>query len=765
MNTKWFGYEMAGIAASAAALTVICMLAWMALGASPLPRPASASAPAPQFSAQRAFVHVQELARAPRPIATPANAQARRYIVGQLRAIGLSPEVHTAIVQKKTADIYDNTRVALGVVHNVVVRIAGTAPDHERHPALLLAAHYDSAENTLGAADGAASAAAMLETARALRSGAPPKYDVVLLFADGEKVGSLGMHAFVGQHPQAHRVGLALKFDNPGSRGPLVLYDTSRASSEAIAGWARATDARGSSLMRELYKLSPHMPGIGPLAELEAPVLQLATVEGVRGWYPVFDTPDRLDRGTLQHEGETMLSLARHYTQQPLGAASGAGQVYFALPPLGVVHYSMEAVWPFTRLTCLLLIGVCCLAAQRANIDALDIAKGAFGFALAAGALPAVVYLLGARFVAPQVAHDPAAGDTLQLYLPALAALHAAVFICLQRGLQKTIGTSAAVLGALVWIACALLAVSWFRPAASYLLVWPLLAAATAAAALLSRRVAALPQAVRISILCAGLAPGVILVVPAVRDAFALLAPDRIVTLALMSLLLGLGTALLAAVARRYMVRALAVASLGCFALTGNAGASHPPPLQPNPLVYYKDMPTWRAWWLARPPSLDGWTRQLFPNLERPRRLVEVFGWDSDDLWYAPAGDDKLAFPYAILLKNDGAPRRRVEFELTSKNRAPHIRVWIKGGNPRRTVVNGRVLTDTASRTWLLSLYGMQDQLLRFSMDMVGDPAFRVHVEERIPGIPEHALSLRIDASRFMPGTGTTVAADTLWFH
>jgi hypothetical protein len=439
--------------------------------------------------------------------------------------------------------------------------------------------------------------------------------------------------------------------------------------------------------------------------------------------------------------------------------------VYFALAPLGVVHYSTEAVWPFTRLTCLLLVGVCCLAAQRAKVEATQIVQGLFGFALCAGALPAAVFLLETDLPGLHGAFDAAAGGAAQRNLLVLAVLDTAVFIWLQRRLQNAIGTTAAALGALVWIACLLLVVSWLLPGASYLLVWPLLAATTAIAALHSRRVAALPQALRGAILCGALAPGVVLIVPAVRDAFTALAPARMnLTLTLLAVLLGLGTTLLAAVARRFAVRTLALASLACLALSGNASPSRPPALQPNPLVYYKDMPTWRAWWLATP-ALDEWSRQRFPNLEKPRRLVEVFGWDSDDLWYSPAERNELAFPYAILLKDEEEPRRHVEFMLTSKNRAPHIKLWIKNGKPRRTAVNGRVLTDSVSRTWSLSLYGMEDRPLHFSMDMAGNPTFQVHVEERMPGIPENVLPQPLEAGKFIPMSGTTVAADVLLFR
>jgi hypothetical protein len=177
-------------------------------------------------------------------------------------------------------------------------------------------------------------------------------------------------------------------------------------------------------------------------------------------------------------------------------------------------------------------------------------------------------------------------------------------------------------------------------------------------------------------------------------------------------------------------------------------------------------MPTWRAWWLAPPDMAREPARHLFPGMAAPRRLVDVFGWDSDNLWYAPADRvDSLSFPRALLLKNEHDEGRLVEFQLQSKNRAPHIVVTIQNAKPRRTQVNGRVLTETESRSWSMSLYGMEDTPLRFAFEMAGDPTFVVRVEERIPGLPEGVAPQAVAGAGYIPLTGMTVSADTLIFR
>lgn len=754
-----------GAATCIASIALLAFLGWKALASQQLPAPRPADAAATAFSAARAMQHVERLAAAPRPVATPENARARQYLSDTLRAAGVEPEIQTAVVRHKQVSPFEHVHVTLARVRNVVARIDGSAPDHAARPALLVAANYDSGPATFGAARSAASAAAMLETIRALRAGPAPQYDIVFLFTDGDMAGGLGAQAFVEQHPLAARIGTALRFDNPGNGGPLVLYGASRAGSDTIGRWARSVPTpHGSSLMAEVYRLMPGYAGIGPLASLDAPVLHFATVEGTRS--ERLDTPARLDRASLQHEGDAMLAMVREFARLPPSRAAGAEQVYFSVPGAGVIHYPASLAWTFTRLACLLLAGTCLLTVQRAQVDAMRLVKATFGFTLIACALPMLPHYLWLYAPSVHALYSPAAGQFGERYLLAVGALGLALFILLQRRLQRAVGPAAAGLGALLFLGVMLVLASWFAPAATYVLAWPLFAGAAAFALLHSRRVAHLPQAVRTAILLGGLLPALFIFLPLVRDIYAVTTPRKMnLPFGAFAMLLGFAALVLAAVARRFIVRMLAAGGLGLLALSSSASQSEEPPA-PNPLVYYKDMPTWRAWWLAAPDLPRDSARRLFPELLEPRRLVDVFGWDSDDLWYAPADrDDSLSFPRALLLKNEHDNGRQVAFQLQSKNRAPHIALAIVNAKPRRTWVNGIQLTDTESRSWSMSVYGLEDTPLRFSFDMAGDPTFVVRVEERIPGLPAGLLPQGAPVANTIPATGMTVSADTLIFR
>jgi acetylornithine deacetylase/succinyl-diaminopimelate desuccinylase-like protein len=149
------------------------------------PDPVPASAPPTEFSSGRALEHVRAIAQEPHPMGSPENAAVRDYLVEELSALGVEPEV-----QKATAAHYWFNRFAeVGTPENVLTRLEGTNNDGK---AFLLMAHYDSVPTGPGASDDGAGVAAMLETLRALKAGPPLKNDVIFLFTEGEERGLLG---------------------------------------------------------------------------------------------------------------------------------------------------------------------------------------------------------------------------------------------------------------------------------------------------------------------------------------------------------------------------------------------------------------------------------------------------------------------------------------------------------------------------------------------------------------------------------------------
>ncbi len=754
---------LAALAAGLLALIVLAMLAWSARqGPAPSLQTAAQAAPP---ALERMLRHVAVLAARPRPIATAANAQARDYIVGQLRGMGLAPMVQTTTVKKSTIRYWGGTDVTLGVVHNIVVRLPGSAPYHERRPALLLAAHYDSGTATLGAARGAAQVAAMIETARALRSGPAHANDIVMLFADGEEVGALGAKGFAEQHPMARSIGLTLKFDGAGSAGPLLLYDAVNADGGALRGWTGAAPGlQGSSLMARLVKLLPHAPRIGPLAGIDAPALLFVNTGRPLDGASTLDSVERLDPAMLAHLGDSMLRLARHHGDAVLARGAHQPHAWFALPGLGKVQHPAILSWGLAALSCLMLARGYRGALDRVGSTVAPLLQGFFGVAL---------ILLATRMLLWERREELNMLTGLQDSGPAVVFLVAGgcLFVGALYLLRRLAGAASVFLGAMAWLTVALVLILLEAPDAAYFLAWPLAAALGAFTALEAAR----SFGARMLILAAGFAPVPLLLLPALRDTWTALAPhgQYVPALAVAVLMLCFASLFLLLPLGRVVIAGLVLVFAGCLALPGQASGPRPTEqagIAPSRLVYYKDMNSWRAYWLLPPQPLDDWSKKLFPNQEKPAIYVDVFGWHSPRQWFAVAPrEDGIAFPEAYLLRNPrlSKPRlqpllRQVAFTLRSKNRAPHIKMWVAGTKPHRSTLDGRVLTSKES-PWSLSLYGMEDRLLRFTIDAPDDDLLAVMVEERIPGLPEHLLPPGAPAR--MPGTGMTVSADVLRFY
>ena len=135
-------------------LTVlVAMVATVALALYQFVPPAvvSADAPAEEFSAERAMAHLEVIARKPHPVGSPENARVRDYLIQEISAMGLRPQVQKTTVFESAPDEADAT-----TVKNILVRIEGKAPTNR---AVLITAHYDSVVTGPGAGDNGMSVA------------------------------------------------------------------------------------------------------------------------------------------------------------------------------------------------------------------------------------------------------------------------------------------------------------------------------------------------------------------------------------------------------------------------------------------------------------------------------------------------------------------------------------------------------------------------------------------------------------------------------
>ena len=289
-----------------------------------------ASAPLTSFSAERAMKHVLAIAQRPHPIGSAEHDRVRDYLIAQLSILGLEPQIQNATgVGTRSADA--------GRVQNILARIPG---GQSGGPAVLLVAHYDSVEAAPGAADDGAGIAAILETVRAVRAGAPLSHDIIVLFTDGEEPGLLGAAAFVREHPWAKDVAMALNFEARGTTGRSLMFETGRGNLDAVRLLRTVPGVTAGSVFTTIYRTMPVDTDLSELALLGTPALNFAFGDGADRYHTSHDDIAHLNTGSLQHHGQQALALAHAFANGPLPRPRTGDAVFFELPGVGLVVYS-----------------------------------------------------------------------------------------------------------------------------------------------------------------------------------------------------------------------------------------------------------------------------------------------------------------------------------------------------------------------------------------------------------------------------------------
>lgn len=181
-----------------------------------------------------------------RLVGSEGSAEARRFILGRMREIGLTPADQAFTVKKK-----DGSEVT-GV--NLVARIAGTQPGGR---AIVITAHYDhlgvqNGQIYNGADDNASGVAGLLAIAEAFKAKAP-KHDIWIVFLDAEEGGLRGARAFVESPPVSReRIALNINLDmiSKNTKGELYAAGGStqpwvKAQLDALAPGAPVTLKQG----------------------------------------------------------------------------------------------------------------------------------------------------------------------------------------------------------------------------------------------------------------------------------------------------------------------------------------------------------------------------------------------------------------------------------------------------------------------------------------------------------------------------------------
>jgi len=730
-------YLLAGLVAGLVVLVVV--VAVTPFGA---PGPRSAAAPADEFSSERAMDVLRTVAAEPRPIGSARAELVRTYIYERLSRLGLGPHVQTAAIVSAR-----DPRVA-GTVHNVAGRLPGRDPSR----AVLLMAHYDSVPTAAGAADDGSGVAALLETARALRAGPPPKNDIIFLFTDGEERGLLGAQAFLRDDSWAFAAGVALNFDSAGSSSPLLMYETSPGNGLLVRQYLGAARPYASSLMYEVSRRQPIVSDFRPFVARGIPGMSFGMLDGPAHNHTAYDSLANLDEAHLQHAGETSLAVSRRLGEIDLWRLHRPDVTYFTIVDGVAVAYPRALTLPLLALAAALYAGAVVAALRRRLLTGAGVAWSALG---TVGALAASLGVMGVVWAMYRTAYEERAWtDTgvviSDLYRLGLVLLAAAVVVAAYAVLLRRLRAWDLAVVALGWWLAGAAVVSLLVPGAGYLLTWPLIGGALglAAAALLGGRATDSVSGVLLSL--AGAVPGLLLLGSATHLLLLSAGLKQVITVVSVWLLAGLLVLPLTAVLhafRFWLPVALALAGAVVLFAVGSSVAfdgEHPKFTS----VIYRAGPDGPPLWQTVD-RRDDYTRGfLRERLRSPFQAAYFPQLGTRDTIVGAAPDYGLTPPSLRVLSDatDG-DRRTVRLRLRSRRSAAVVSLLVHTvvGNLTASVAGQRLggrdttLLDGTTVRWSFDYYAPPPEGVVVVLRFAAGPSVRLLAADFSYGLPAGA--------------------------
>lgn len=147
--------------------------------------------------------------------------------------------------------------------------------------------------------------------ARALTTGPRPRNDIVFVLTDAEEACLCGAAAFATSHPLAADGGVVLNLEARGSTGPVIMFETSRNNAKLVDVFGRAAPHPvGTSFAVEIYRALPNDTDFTAFLDQKFIGLNSAYIDGGAIYHTPLDTPEAMDRGSLQQHGDNALGLA-----------------------------------------------------------------------------------------------------------------------------------------------------------------------------------------------------------------------------------------------------------------------------------------------------------------------------------------------------------------------------------------------------------------------------------------------------------------------
>lgn len=749
-------------------LLMMGLLSYAELRQLQTPPPRPDTAPAVEFSAERAMAHLRVLATESRAVGTSGHEAARVYLVEQVREMGLQPVVQNASSIVRFAG---SPGFSAGAVQNVLARV----PGQNNTGAIVVNAHYDSGTTGPGASDCGSCVVTALETLRALRAGPPLRNDVIFVFSDAEEEGDLGAAAFAQSHPWAESVKLVVNYEAQGSGGASILYATSNEDGWLIDEFLRTTShVRAYSWIGAIMELYPQGQLECDLAEYTKRGKQglgFVYLANTADYHTVRDNIDRIDPGSIQQEGDYTMAFLRHFGNADLtDPPRGDNQVFFSVPGGFVVHYPYAWAFNLSILTTLLIVAVIVAGFRFSALRPGRVlaATGGLGLGVIAAVTVGVLLWVGIKQSNPDYQVSLIGSYQSDIYTVAFIGLSVAS-VSLLYALMHRLGRLNLFGAVLVlWLPLHML-MSYATPAMSYIATWPLLFGTLPLAwgVWTGRHIPSRPwrtsRWVQVGVLSVAAAPSLILLPATLYQALGLLHRFEgatglplfgIMTLFVIptGLLLIPQFDLLAGHAARYrwylpaFAAMIAAGLIGWGYVTSDFDAERP---RPSHISYALNADRGDAQWISFDRHLGPWTSGFFPPGTEPVEY-ETVTWGPFQAYTAHAPFQSLPGPEAEIETDSVAHGKRVvTMRLSSLRDAPYMRVRVQAFGPIRAArLNGQVM-DLTSYTWAhggmlqFNYANTPDTGLTLTLVIDSPDALTLLVTDETLGLPQHVVDHR----------------------
>lgn len=688
------------------------------------PDPESSEADPVTFSAERAFEHVNKLTGFNRPMGSPGNEEARKYLFRQLSDLNLQPAYQEGIA-------LHNSRGIAGRVTNITAVLEGADPEKT----ILLMAHYDSVPNAPGAGDNASGIAAILETLRALQSLENPlKNNIRVLFTDGEERGLLGAELFFSEHPATKDIDLVLNFEARGSSGASIMFETGNHNSELLPHYARATRYPvANSLTYTVYKLLPNDTDFSVTKRAGLQGLNFAFADDYLNYHTLQDNAENLSPASLQHHGSNMLDNVMYFGSFSFNLESDSDFVYFNNPAGGLSYYPAEWSLPLAIITFLLFLFwlIYLFRTRQVTIGTYLSSILLFAVIIAGGGLITYFGWQLVKLIHPDyrwLIH----GETYNRhwYLWGFSLLNIGLTAMIFSVIKNRLTVRQLLTGVYtVWVVLGCV-VAWFLPDAAYLATWPALFGLLGWIAI-GPSVVALPSWRNTGVLILSLFPALFLIPPYIYLIQVLLTTELLAAgMPVLLLITGLCWPLLyRIIEHREGVFNSAVLSIGllCFAgayFTSGYDAGHK---KQNSINYFYNMDTEEAYWVSHDDATDSWTNQFLGDKPTKGQPHNIDILHDPDYLFNPASIAPVKPPrYEVLSDSTGESLRYISVNMYAVNEGIGVRIgWSNNSGLTKMSLMGKVVFNRSLQTAsqdLNQLFYFQDLTQPINIEIIHDP-------------------------------------------